>query len=156
MLVERDLASESERELIRRDIGLATALSVSPDGRYIAVQHNDRSTKSSAVLLIPSSGGEPRDLIRVNQPQRLGPVVTWAPDGRGVIVRKFLTESYDRSERWLVPLGDGQPRKLLIDGSVVGPIRVHPDGRQIAFNAGEEKWEVWVLEHFLPSLSATK
>jgi hypothetical protein len=33
---------------------------------------------------------------------------------------------------------------------------VHPDGRQIAFVAGENKEEVWVLENFLPAVNAKK
>jgi hypothetical protein len=29
-------------------------------------------------------------------------------------------------------------------------VRVHPDGRRIAFTAGGVKLEIWVLENFLP------
>ena len=30
-------------------------------------------------------------------------------------------------------------------------LRVHPDGRQIAFTAGEGRGELWVMENFLPA-----
>jgi len=35
-------------------------------------------------------------------------------------------------------------------------LAIHPDGRQIAFTAGEVKEEVWVMENFLPALKAAK
>ncbi len=153
-LIERDLASGTERELIRRS-GL-TAPGVSPDGRYVVTRSSDPSTKSSAVLLIPTAGGEPRELLRAESPQLFWVSFSWVPDGRAVIVRKFLSESGDQSEYWLVPIGGGQPRKLDIDprAAVAAPIRVHPDGRQIAYVAGEAKIEVWVLENFLPGAKA--
>ena len=81
-------------------------------------------------------------------------MVAWMPDGRGVVVRKMLSDSENASEElWLVPVGDGQPRQLEIDtrNLNVSPISVHPDGRQIAYLGGEQKKEVWVLENFLPA-----
>jgi hypothetical protein len=36
-------------------------------------------------------------------------------------------------------------------------MRVHPDGRRIAFTADEPtRSEVWVMENFLPALKAAK
>ena len=154
-LIERDLASGSERRLIRRE-GLLF-LSVSPDGRTVAGTSLDPSSKSSSLLLIPIDGGEPRELLRVTAPQRFWPMVAWMPDGRSVVVRKMLSESENASEElWLVPVGDGQPRKLGIDKLSLGnsPISIHPDGRQIAYLSGETKKEVWILENFLPAAKA--
>jgi len=63
----------------------------------------------------------------------------------------------DSSELWLVPVGDGQPRKLEIDPrNFQPPISVHPDGRQIAYLSGESKAEIGVLENFLPPARTTK
>ncbi len=153
-MIERDLASGSERRLIRRE-GLLY-LSVSPDGRYVAGTSLDPSSKSSSLLLIPIEGGEPRELLRVTAPQGFY-LVAWMPDGRGVIVRKMLSASENASEElWLVPVGDGQPRKLEIDKLSLGdsPVSIHPDGRQIAYLGGETKKEVWILENFLPAAKA--
>jgi len=155
-LVERDLASGNEREIIRRNsLG---APSLSSDGRFIATTYNDGATKSSVVLLIPVSGGEPRELLRVSQPQSLDQFVAWMPDGRAVLVNKSLNESGDQRELWLVPTAGGQPRKIDIGAAWFGgPIKVHPDGRQITFMAGENNSkELWVLENFLPALKAAK
>ena len=72
----------------------------------------------------------------------------WTPDSRAVIVTK---RRGDRGEPWLVPVTDGQPRKLDIDlTNCAGGFRLHPDGHQITFLAGKAGTEVWALENFLP------
>ncbi len=148
-LIERDLGAGTERELIRRKF-LGTP-AVLPDGRHIAIRGSDLPSKGWSVLLIPAAGGEPRELLRVNAPESVTMALTCTPDGRGIIVRKMLSHS---NELWLVPVGDGQPRRLDIDSNPSSPIRVHPDGRRIAYMAGEVKREVWVLENFLPVRAA--
>jgi hypothetical protein len=54
---------------------------------------------------------------------------------------------------WRVPAKGGQPERLdLTMKGWLTNLRVHPDGRRIAFDAGEEgKEEVWVMENFLPA-----
>ena len=148
MFIERDLASGNEREVIRLPSRLGE-VNVSPDGRYIATISEEASSKSSTVLLIPVAGGQPRELLRVSlaeASQRFGGMA-WTPDSRAVIVMKNRD---DRGELWLVPVTDGQPRKLDIDlTNWAGGFRVHPDGRQIAFVAGKAASEIWALENFL-------
>ena len=81
------------------------------------------------------------------------------PDGRAVIVDKVLNDSGTEREFWLVPTAGGQPRKIDVGTAPgLGPVvRVHPDGRQIAYVVGDAaKQEVWVLENFLPALKAAK
>jgi Tol biopolymer transport system component len=155
-LVEQDLSTGHEREIIqiRQKVRLGT---LSPDGNFLPVAYDDASTKSSAVLLIPITGGEPRELLRVRQPQSFGPapVVEWMPDGRAVLVTKVVNDSQD--ELWLVPVGGREPRKIDIGApKFQGPIKVHPDGRRVAYVAGDRKADVWVLENFLAALIAKK
>ena len=111
--------------------------------------------KTSTVLLIPIAGGEPRELLRVSQPERFLPYgcMSWTPDSRAVIVAKVIGNWKEgRQELWLVPLSDGDARKLDIDVDAwVGTIRLHPNGQQIAFFAGKQSQEVWALENFLPA-----
>ena len=156
-LVERDLASGSEREIIQRKN--LRGPSLSPDGRLIAIEvaDSDEATKSSAVLLIPVGGGEPRELLRVRQPQSFGPApqVEWMPDGRGVLVNKIVNDS--QNELWLVPVDGREARKIDIGASQFrGAVKVHPDGRRVAYVAGDIKEDVWVLENFLPAPSAKR
>jgi len=158
--VERDLASGNEREIIRRENpSNLFILNLSPDGRFIATTYNDRSTRSHVLLLIPVFGGEPRELFRVTQPQSLMGTASWMPDGRAVVVDKVFNDSVTEREFWLVPTAGGQPRKIDVGPTTgLGPVvRVHPDGRQIAYVVGDwTKQEVWVLENFLPALNAKK
>jgi Tol biopolymer transport system component len=156
--IERDLTSGLEREVVRGDLG---SINLSPDGHSIVAQRGDRVTKSEAVVLIPVQGGEPRELLRVSQPQGILRFsgMPWTPDGRGVLVRRRMTA--DNAELWLVPITGAPPRKLDIDVNRWatgnwGVISLHPDGRQIAFLTGQVNSEVWVLENFLPALRAKK
>ena len=85
----------------------------------------------------------------------------WTPDGKGILVRKMLVAGGKKSELWLVPIDGGRARKLDFDANRVatyapGKIRLHPDGRRLAYVFGDYTSEVWVLENFLPVLSAKK
>jgi hypothetical protein len=50
----------------------------------------------------------------------------------------------------------GEPEKLELSMDRIRPLRIHPDGRRVAFAAGWPAWEVWVMENFLPALRASK
>jgi hypothetical protein len=54
------------------------------------------------------------------------------------------------TELWLVPVEGGQARKLDLAVDSLADLRMHPDGRHIAFVAGRHKGELWVMENFLP------
>lgn len=154
-IVEVDVASGQERELIRRKDLSTPALS--PDGRFLAARSNDPSTKLSVILLIDVDSGEARDLSRLSQPQSFqGNAVSWTPDGSSVIAKK--TQSGRPFEVLLIPVSGGEPRKLEIATPSVtaAPIRVHPDGRRIALTAGQNQWEISALENFLPAPTASK
>lgn len=144
--VERDLASGSERVLF--GAGGPTYPSLSPDGRYFAGIVHDRS----ALVLVPVTGGEQKELLRVKDVQTLSNYVTWTRDGSGVIVPVRGKAEY---EPVLVPVSGGVPRKLELKIGQLG-IRLHPDSRQVAFTAGTQMAELWVLENFLPVASSKK
>ena len=158
-IYEREVASGKMREVIRGTLG---PISLSPDGRWIASSQGDWRTESQTVVLIPVDGGEPRELLRVNKPQWINNTsMPWTPDGKGILVRKMLVAGGKKSELWLVPIDGGRARKLDFDANRVatyapGKIRLHPDGRRLAYVFGDYTSEVWVLENFLPVLSAKK
>jgi Tol biopolymer transport system component len=141
-LVERDVASGTERELLRApSLGIPH---LSPDGTQIAFTKRRSDTRESAVLVLPVGGGEPREVLRVSHPALLWAGVSWTPDGR-LIVTKAWPDS-DRRELLLVAPTGGEPRPLSVPTYSSGGIRFHPDGRRIAFVAGTSSVEVWVLE----------
>jgi len=151
--VERELVSGAERELVRgKDL---RGLGLSPDGRFIATAHTDG--KSWILLLVPISGGETRELLRVSKPQSLSVNLTWMADSRAVLVNKGLNENDTENELWFVPIAGGQPHKIDLGADQFeGAVNVHPDGRRIAYVSGDRREEVWVLENFLPALNAKK
>jgi len=164
-LIQRDLASGNEKELIRRVFVVANK--VSPDGLYLAAASVDPSTNSRTRLLIPTAGGEPREIMRVPtgvEPEALTNYSKgiwhmgfhWAPDSRSFLTTKRFQDGKHSDEVWRVPLDGGVPIKLDLAG--VSGFQLHPDGRRIAYSVAEKgpprKQEVWVLENFLPTTTS--
>ena len=143
------MLSGTERELIRRT-GLGHP-NVSPDGRYISTASRDQSAKTHVVLLIPIAGGEPRELLKVNMPDTIN-LGTWTPDSRSLLAVKNAQQSQAREMFWVPIDGPGIQKVQPIDGMLPFSLRVHRDGRQVAYVSGAASGpaEVWVLENFLP------
>ena len=82
--------------------------------------------------------------------------IEWMPDGkylvfsRGSISRAEVP--YVTPELWRIPVDRGAPQKIGVATTNRASLSVHPNGQQIAFTAGEENPEVWVMEDFLPPL----
>ncbi len=148
---------------------------LSPNGRFAAAVsidlaekgkrlYGDSYGKYNTLLLFPVDGGEPRELLRVARPERLAAWggMSWTPDSQALIVMKVFGKSGKETGRelWLVPINGAAARKLDIDvsdwGVGSGNIRLHPDGSQIAFFAGNRSEAIWSLKNFLPALSAKK
>jgi Tol biopolymer transport system component len=158
-IAEWDIEAGREKAILRRE-NLGPP-SLSPDGHIIAAVFQDKATKSTAVVLIPVSGGEPRELWRVTEPESLDMRwVAWMPDGSGVIVSRSShpVTGDGGGYFWHVPVTTGTPRKIDVGTPVWSGFRfqVHPDAKQMAFVAGVNKQEIWVLENFLPRFSAKR
>ena len=53
--------------------------------------------------------------------------------------------------------GELQPLGLAMEGLLLYGLSVHPDGRRIAFTAGQDFGsQTWVMENLLPGLKAAK
>jgi Tol biopolymer transport system component len=150
-LVEHDIDSGKRRVLARME-GLGSPF-VSPDGRSVATIQ--RTGGTSVALVVPVAGGEPREVMRVNRPQVFTGGASWSPDGKRLMINTFWDVG-DRRETWLVPVDGGPHQTLDLPGYSWGRIRVHPDGRRIAYHAGQLKFEVWALENFLPAPTSSQ
>ena len=151
--IERDVVSGADRQIIQRGRGSLAALDLSPDGRWIATVNQNASGGFSTLLVIPVTGGEPRELFRVKIPDRLT-YPSWGPDASFVIACKITMPGNEMCEHWQVPLSGGEPRKLNVDlhmSRTNGWISVHPDGRQIAYGSGKNEYEISMIENFLPA-----
>ena len=136
------------------------AVELSPDGRYVAVWrvNGNEATRpawsTATVLLIPTDGGEPRELLRSAPTDEVFRVhLAWGPGGRSLLAQKNTAGG---AQLWSVPIDGGERRKLDLSFSNAVGMRVHPDGRQVAYVDGENKNEVMVLENFLPANTTVK
>jgi Tol biopolymer transport system component len=172
MIVERDLASGNEKEVIRRSRGAAwnpfwMFVDLSPDGKYLAAVENDawpgHNTGKWDVLLIPTNGGEPKELMR-GESQGAG-VLMWAPDSHSLFVYSIKDGATRNREVWRVAIDGAEPQKLGLNVNWLGPpfngdqqFHAHPDGKRVAFAATEpaKPDEVWALENFLPTVQNRK
>lgn len=154
-LMERDLASRKDREVIR---GRYFAKQASPDGRWIATSRDDGpGRRPSVVVVVPTGEGMPREIFRVDTTH----MVTsfgWTPDSHAVIVGKFLSGNPNDPQLWLVPIDGGEVRKLESPANVAQVLSLSPDARQIAFTMGHfgAAREIWTLENFLPKANVRK
>ena len=164
-IVARELETGEEKEL-----GRGKAFALSPDGKQL-VFHN-----MEALQVIPSAGGEPREVLRLPPseifPFGIGPA--WTPDGRYIIVGKGRrnyppeADTHDLSEAkadaaqlfevWQIPVEGGEPQKLGFAMEAFYELSLHPDGQRIAFiqPSSARYGEVWAMENFLPELKAAK
>jgi Tol biopolymer transport system component len=150
-VIKRDLVTGTDLELIRRPNrdafrGHLRDLVLSPNRHFITMSYQyDATTRTNAVLVVRTDGGEPRELLRDRDVR----VAMWAPDGQSLFVRKG-------QELWRAPLDGGQPTKLdvTLDPTWAGLV-VHPDGREVAIQTSipARPAELWVLENFLPGSS---
>jgi Tol biopolymer transport system component len=167
ILVERDLASGDEKEIIRRSGRTAWLPDLSPDGQYWAAPDGDwvvgppvvpGRTRAWTVVLIPAGGGAPKELMRMES--QGGGVLFWAPDSLALFVYSIKDKSTGEREVWRVPIDGTLPQRLDLNVNFLGPFgnsdqqfHAHPDGKRVAFAATERTRpeEVWVLENFLPT-----
>jgi Tol biopolymer transport system component len=150
-LVERNLASGIERELVRIPTSGDGPFAVSPDERYLAYQAIDPSGAQD-VFVMPLAGGASRSVIQVTAPDRLRQV-DWTADSAALVGAK--SSGADAHELWLVPVTGEKPRKLEIDvhnWMIQDGFRFDRAGKQVAFvaSAGQPGLEIRAIENFLP------
>src|SRR5207248_2881233 len=114
------------------------------------------STKATSLLVAPAGSGEPQDILRLAAPETCT-FVAWSPDTKFLIFVKTFFDDNNRREVWKIaaePGGRfGAPQKMDFSvGPGNGPIRIHPDGRQVAFGTGFAQYEVWTMENFLSAI----
>ena len=150
-LLRRDYSS-GEEKLLTPDQAwdFGRTLAVSPDGSTLAYTAYERKKKSVVLKLMPAGGGEARELLRIPEEEsiRAGGLV-WMRDGKRILFIK-------KSDLWAIPAEGGEPHKLNLAMKGLAQLRFHPDGRQVAFQAGGWSNEVWVLENFLPAAKSAK
>jgi Tol biopolymer transport system component len=144
-ICERDLASGTERPIVD---GQFRSMALSPDGKWFVLTRPEDAaalargeTSLFTVLLTPAAGGEQKELMR-GVDVALNP--QWMADSQAILLKATVA---GMPEVWRVPIDGSAPRKL--DIAVGGQFKLSPDGRQLVYNVGEEKNEVWAVENVL-------
>ena len=112
------------------------------------------SNEARSLMVMPTAGGEPRELFRRNEGEPWPQVVEWSHDGHYVYYVLWGYPEEDPSRGlWRVPAEGGEPEHLgwYMEFDVKQIPSFHPYGRRIAFTVSEFGAEVWVMEHFLLS-----
>ena len=162
VIIARNLETGEEKDLYRTTVGTTRRnLALSPDGQLLAFLRTDPPTSTEAVMVIPATGGEPKELARWKSPDFTSPAsgLVWTPDGRHVLFTKPKQEAGKTeqiNELWRVSVEGGEPERSGLAMEQLSFLRFHPDGRRIAFRSGRFSAEVWVMENFLPTLKAAK
>ncbi len=128
---------------------------LSPDGKMLAFLLQNVPNGYNSLVVMPATGGEPRTLLSIQRPERFGPnSAIWTPDMRYILVSRTLNK---RSTVWRVPLDGGPPQDTgLSMPGLIGCLRLHPDGRRVAFFNGESHPEIWALENILPKAGTSR
>ena len=148
-LMARDVLDGTERSVLELPCTAGCGGRISPDGRVFAmVQPAPETPAVARLLVITTDGRETREVARSTPSEPFAGAPVWTPDGRSVIIALGERDHAPRRARFLIARADGTaPRVVTVD--VTGPVtgvRVHPDGRQILFFAGETAFELWSLE----------
>jgi Tol biopolymer transport system component len=164
VVLSHDAASGQEKELYHSVERISLPIAgrpLSPDGKWLAVgrfvQKEDTATRPIKILLIPTSGGEARELVTIEAPQGLLDFC-WTPDGKHIVYSQYNRKGGFTStvELWEIFMEGGTPRKLGLSMGWLHQVSFHPDGKRIAFTAGGQSWyDVWVIEN-LPPLKASR
>jgi len=163
----RDLTTGNEREIYRApSAAYLINVAISPDGRELAFTVVQTGGKPLVrwMGVVSVQGDDAHEILRLNGNDdipRNG--LEWTPDGQYVVYAKSVEASGQSSlELWRVSPRDKTPIKVGVLASKATPytpgfaLRIHPDGKSIAFSSGLVKFEVWVMENFLPTNKSVK
>jgi len=163
-IVTRDLQTGEEKELYRAVPPAqvhhwpTSNLAVSPNGQRLAFVWTDGKVGITALMVIPTAGGEPRELLRAQEPEMIS-APAWMPDSRHIIYARSTAGQKPKFELWRISADGGEPQNLglTMEARLPYGLSVHPDGKHITFTAGTEPPdEIWVLENAAPALKTAK
>ncbi len=153
-VVAREMPAGREKEIHcggASGAQVASALAASPDGRLLALVVHQRGTPSAAVLkIMPAAGGEPRELIRVPEPEAIIETsLAWTPDSREVLIARRASSLRGPTRLWRIPVQRGEARPVPLSVAAgLQSVSLHPDGRRLAFTTGPGNAAVWRMENW--------
>ncbi|MGH9442890.1 MAG: hypothetical protein ACRD16_11515, partial [Thermoanaerobaculia bacterium] len=109
------MTGEEETVFVPPPDSIPGGLSVSPDGRWLAMPLVMRSDQSTRLWVVPSTGGSPRELVNIPSPGAALRLGGWTHDGKQVLFVRVTPASAGQrqyGELWAVPFAGGPARSL--------------------------------------------
>ena len=126
---------------------------LSPDGMTLAAAMTSDTAMISVLVVLPLTGGAPRELDRVEHEadKHSGRIdaLKWTPDGKQLIyVVEPTGGDADDVEIRIVDVSGGAPRSLDLPISPyqLANLRFHPDGVRVAYTVMKRFNELWLAE----------
>jgi TolB protein len=76
----------------------------------------------------------------------------WTPDGRSIL---FTRIDSGKPSLWVISASGGSPRPINLELGQTQALKIHPDGKRVAYNTGRNALELWRLDNFLPRPATT-
>jgi len=146
----RSFEDGTEKELYRLSHLLGISWSLSPDGKWLAFVSRK---KKRALIIIPATGGEPKELFRFEHIGGHPTALTWTADGKYILFSLSQKKEGLQKSLWRIPSVGGKPQNLGLRMAYYDNLSAHPDGEHIAFSSWGPTYqmpEIWVMENFLP------
>jgi Tol biopolymer transport system component len=130
-------------------------IDISPDGKWLALINR---AEKRIIKIMPTSGGEPRDIYSFTEGRNRPITPAWSADGRYIYFSRLqLPEGL--WDLYRVSADGGAPQKIDLTMAQIRHLSVHPDGQRIAFSSqgtNPAESQVWVMENFLPKPAGDK
>ncbi|MFZ2053366.1 MAG: tetratricopeptide repeat protein [Candidatus Aminicenantales bacterium] len=123
---------------------------ISPDGKWLVLMNREGKR---TLRIMPTSGGEPREIYSFEHEADYVLTPAWSADGRYVYFPKLQKSTGAMMDLYRVSVDGGEAQKIDLAMGRFRHFSVHPDGKRIAFSslgANPEQSQVWVMENFLP------
>ena len=126
----------------------------SPDGKYLALTESSEN-HGRIIKIIPTGGGETRELLNFKPDTGFTPYCAWTNDGNHVL---FTKPKKNLTEVWSVSISGGDPQMLGLKKGRLGfnqgriyHLTVHPYKPYVAFSSySQQDPEIWMIKNFLP------
>ena len=110
--------------------------------------------KNRSLKIIPSTGGEIRELHKWNQGDNHFIFHCWGANGKYIYLSKLREPKKDLLwDIWQIPVNGSEPKNFGLVLTEIWQICTHPDGKHLAYSNQGSSYkmpQVWVMENFLP------
>ena len=158
-LLARDIDAGREKELYRApDWAERFMIARSPDGKWLSlINYKGNEQNKRTIKIIPSSGGEIRDLHSFEAVANWPTRTAWSSDGKYILFARSSPEDNpevvgNKLNLWRIPIDGGDPQNLGLTMYRFFHLCVHPSGKYLVFSSlgpSQVESELWVMENFL-------